>query len=55
MLDNPSCPLREFDDRAARVETACDLAGGAAPNRCSTTCALEFGPFWDDCHDLITR
>ena len=25
------------------------------PTSCSTGCALELKPFWDDCHDLIAR
>ena len=50
------CPLRGFDDRATIVDSACHMGQGLGmPTSCSTACALELKPFWDDCHDLIAR
>eukprot|EP01043_Picozoa_sp_COSAG02_P039160 COSAG02_NODE_3072_length_7424_cov_3.895427_2_plen_1385_part_00 len=53
---NSRCPLRGFDDRATLVDSACHMGQGLGmPTTCSTACALELKPFWDDCHDLIER
>ena len=53
---NSACPLREFDDRATLVDAACGMGEGLAiPTSCSTACAVELGPFYDDCRDLISR